>query len=197
MKIILATFDEFDVVATVEDGKEAVAYCEMHEVDVALMDVRMPNLNGVEATKQLTERTKTKTLILTTFDDDEYITDAILNGAKGYLLKNNDPERIRDAIKTVYHGHHVLQDVVLDKIKSGLKPDKEDTGAKFDRSLFTERELDIMALIAKGLANKEISKKLFISEGTIANHITSVLSKTGLEHRTQIAIFYLTGEVNK
>jgi DNA-binding NarL/FixJ family response regulator len=197
MKIILATFDEFDVVATVEDGQEAVAYCEMHEVDVALMDVRMPNLNGVEATKQLTERTKTKTLILTTFDDDEYITDAILNGAKGYLLKNNDPERIRDAIKTVYHGHHVLQDVVLDKIKSGLKPDKEDTGAKFDRSLFTERELDIMALIAKGLANKEISKKLFISEGTIANHITSVLSKTGLEHRTQIAIFYLTGEVNK
>lgn len=200
MKIILATFDEFDVVATVEDGQEAVAFCEAHEVDVALMDVRMPNLNGVEATKQLTERTKTKTLILTTFDDDEYITDAILNGAKGYLLKNNDPERIRDAIKTVYHGHHVLQDVVLDKIKSGLspgKPDKADKADKFDRSLFTERELDIMALIAKGLANKEISKKLFISEGTIANHITSVLSKTGLEHRTQIAIFYLTGEVNK
>ncbi|SEL22486.1 DNA-binding response regulator, NarL/FixJ family, contains REC and HTH domains [Paenibacillus sp. cl141a] len=200
MKIILATFDEFDVVATVEDGQEAVAYCEAHEVDVALMDVRMPNLNGVEATKQLTERTRTKTLILTTFDDDEYITDAILNGAKGYLLKNNDPERIRDAIKTVYHGHHVLQDVVLDKIKSGLspgKPDKTDKADKFDRSLFTERELDIMALIAKGLANKEISKKLFISEGTIANHITSVLSKTGLEHRTQIAIFYLTGEVNK
>ena len=197
MKIILATFDEFDVVATVEDGQEAVAYCEAHEVDVALMDVRMPNLNGVEATKQLTERTKTKTLILTTFDDDEYITDAILNGAKGYLLKNNDPERIRDAIKTVYHGHHVLQDVVLDKIKSGLSPGKPDKADKFDRSLFTERELDIMALIAKGLANKEISKKLFISEGTIANHITSVLSKTGLEHRTQIAIFYLTGEVNK
>lgn len=203
MKIILATFDEFDVVATVEDGQEAVAFCEAHEVDVALMDVRMPNLNGVEATKQLTERTKTKTLILTTFDDDEYITDAILNGAKGYLLKNNDPERIRDAIKTVYHGHHVLQDVVLDKIKSGLSPgkpdkaDKADKADKFDRSLFTERELDIMALIAKGLANKEISKKLFISEGTIANHITSVLSKTGLEHRTQIAIFYLTGEVNK
>lgn len=200
MKIILTTFDEFDVVATVEDGQEAVSYCEAHEVDVALMDVRMPNLNGVEAAKQLTERTRTKTLILTTFDDDEYITDAILNGAKGYLLKNNDPERIRDAIKTVYHGHHVLQDVVLDKIKSGLspgKPDKEDKADKFDRSLFTERELDIMALIAKGLANKEISKKLFISEGTIANHITSVLSKTGLEHRTQIAIFYLTGEVNK
>lgn len=200
MKIILTTFDEFDVVATVEDGQEAVAYCEAHEVDVALMDVRMPNLNGVEAAKQLTERTRTKTLILTTFDDDEYITDAILNGAKGYLLKNNDPERIRDAIKTVYHGHHVLQDVVLDRIKSGLspgKPDKEDKADKFDRSLFTERELDIMALIAKGLANKEISKKLFISEGTIANHITSVLSKTGLEHRTQIAIFYLTGEVNK
>ncbi|KKO55347.1 response regulator transcription factor [Paenibacillus sp. DMB20] len=200
MKIILATFDEFDVVATVADGKEAVAYCEAHDVDVALMDVRMPNLNGVEATKQLTERTSTKSLILTTFDDDEYITDAIRYGAKGYLLKNNDPERIRDAIKTVYYGHHVLQDVVLNKLKSRLsvaKPEKEAKGDKIDLSLFTERELDIMALIAKGLANKEISKKLFISEGTIANHISSVLSKTGLEHRTQIAIFYLTGEVNK
>lgn len=123
MKIILTTFDEFDVVATVEDGQEAVAYCEAHEVDVALMDVRMPNLNGVEAAKQLTERTRTKTLILTTFDDDEYITDAILNGAKGYLLKNNDPERIRDAIKTVYHGHHVLQDVVLIESNPGCLPE--------------------------------------------------------------------------
>lgn len=200
MKIILSTFEEFEVVATVKDGREAVAFCEEHDVDVALMDVRMPNMNGVEAAKLLSERTGTKTLILTTFDDDEYITDAIAYGAKGYLLKNNDPERIRDAIKTVYHGHHVLQDVVVDKLKSGLgagKTEPKAGGAAFDRTLFTERELDIMGLIAKGLANKEISKRLFISEGTIANHITSILGKTGLEHRTQIAIFYLTGEVTK
>ncbi|WP_242223820.1 response regulator transcription factor [Bacillus cereus group sp. BfR-BA-01380] len=194
MKIILSTYEEFEVLETVSDGKEALDYCKKHDVDIALLDVRMPNMNGVEATKLICEETKTKSLILTTFDDDEYILDAVKNGAKGYLLKNNDPERIRDAIKSVYHGHTVMQDVVLDKIKSNLQESKE--GLKIDKSLFTERELSIIALIAKGFSNKEISKQLFISEGTIANYITSILNKTGLEHRTQIAIYYLKGTVD-
>jgi DNA-binding NarL/FixJ family response regulator len=197
MKIILTTFDEFEVVGTAEDGAEAVEFCRNNEVDVVLLDVRMPNMNGVEATRILTAQTKVKPLILTTFDDDEFILDAVKAGARGYLLKNNDPEQIRDAIKSVYNDHHVLQDVVLDKIKLNLlagtsSPSSDST---IDRSLFTERELDVMAQIANGLSNKEISKKLFISEGTIANYITSVLNKTGLEHRTQIAIYYLTGEM--
>lgn len=195
MKIILSTYKEFEVLETVNDGQEALDYCQKHDVDIALLDVRMPNMNGVEATKLICEQTKTKPLILTTFDDDEYILDAVKNGAKGYLLKNNDPERIRDAIKSVHHGNTVMQDVVLDKIKSNLQGNKEE-GSKIDKSLFTERELSIIALIAKGFSNKEISKQLFISEGTIANYITSVLNKTGLEHRTQIAIYYLTGTVN-
>jgi DNA-binding NarL/FixJ family response regulator len=193
MKIILTTYDEFDVIETVNDGLEALEFCKTHDVDIALLDIRMPNMNGVEATKLITEQTKTKPLILTTFDDDEYILDAIKNGAKGYLLKNNDPERIREAIKSVYNGNTVMQEVVLDKIKSnlaGVKPE-----FKIDTSQFTERELDIMTLIAKGLSNKEISKQLYISEGTIANYITSILGKTGLHHRTQIAIYYLTGKV--
>lgn len=195
MKIILNTYEEFEVVDTVNDGKEAVEYCKKNDVDIALLDVRMPNMNGVEATKFICEETKTKPLILTTFDDDEYILDAVKNGAKGYLLKNNDPERIRDAIKGVYNSQAVMQDVVLDKIKCNLMGSKEDE-CKIDTSLFTERELSIIALIAKGFSNKEISKQLFISEGTIANYITSVLGKTGLEHRTQIAIYYLTGKVD-
>jgi DNA-binding NarL/FixJ family response regulator len=176
----------------------------------------MPNMNGVEATRLLTQETTTKPLILTTFDDDEYIFDAIRFGAKGYLLKNNDPERIRDAIKSVHSGNNVLQDIVLDKLKStmGAAPGNgsaaapapsgemvkkaHETGTEnspFDKSLFTERELGVMALIAKGYSNKEISKQLFISEGTTANYITSILNKTALEHRTQIAIYYLTGKV--
>ncbi|UJA81550.1 response regulator transcription factor [Bacillus cereus] len=195
MKIILNTYEEFEVVDTVNDGKEAVEYCKKNDVDIALLDVRMPNMNGVEATKFICEETETKPLILTTFDDDEYILDAVKNGAKGYLLKNNDPERIRDAIKGVYNSQTVMQDVVLDKIKCNLMGSKEDE-CKIDTSLFTERELSIIALIAKGFSNKEISKQLFISEGTIANYITSVLGKTGLEHRTQIAIYYLTGKVD-
>ncbi|SFD03642.1 DNA-binding response regulator, NarL/FixJ family, contains REC and HTH domains [Bacillus sp. 491mf] len=194
MKIILSTYEEFEVLETVNDGQEALDYCKKHDVDIALLDVRMPNMNGVEATKFICEQTKTKPLILTTFDDDEYILEAVKNGAKGYLLKNNDPERIRDALKSVYHGHTVMQDVVLDKIKSNLQENKEEL--KIDKSLFTERELSIIAHIAKGFSNKEISKQLFISEGTIANYITSILNKTGLEHRTQIAIYYLTGTVD-
>lgn len=233
MRIILTTFGDFEVVATVGDGQEAVDYCKAHDVDIALLDVRMPNMNGVEATRQLTEETKTRPLILTTFDDDEYILDAIRYGARGYLLKNNDPERIRDAIKSVHSGNNVLQDVVLDKLKSSmelLRPGKQtestlppgDEAAlgrgtaspavqqssaseprsregggelPFDRSPFTDRELDVMSKVAQGLSNKEISKELFISEGTTANYITSILNKTALEHRTQIAIYYLTGRV--
>jgi DNA-binding NarL/FixJ family response regulator len=196
LKIILSTYAEFDVLDTVSDGKEAVDYCQMHEVDIALLDVRMPHMNGVEATKLLTEKTKTKPIILTTFDDDEYITDAIKNGAKGYLLKNNDPEQIRDAIKSVYKGNSIIQDVILEKLKSNLGGGTKPSDNKLDLSLFTERERDIMSLIAKGYSNKAISKDLFISEGTVANYITSILNKTGLEHRTQIAIYYLTGKVD-
>ncbi|WML58881.1 response regulator transcription factor [Neobacillus sp. PS2-9] len=196
LKIILSTYAEFDVLDTVSDGKEAVDYCQMHEVDIALLDVRMPHMNGVEATKLLTEKTKTKPIILTTFDDDEYITDAIKNGAKGYLLKNNDPEQIRDAIKSVYKGNSIIQDVILEKLKLNLGGGTKPSDTKLDLSLFTERERDIMSLIAKGYSNKAISKELFISEGTVANYITSILNKTGLEHRTQIAIYYLTGKVD-
>lgn len=245
LKIILNSFPEFEVVAAVGDGAEAVAYCKGNDVDIALLDVRMPHMNGVAATRLLTKETKVKPLILTTFDDDEYIVEAIQSGAKGYLLKNNDPERLRDAIKSVYNDHHVLQDVALEKImrasgsaagelastpmrepaKSAGAPMLVDPAAddrvnngqtrrpddartttqtqstltapstKIDCSLFTERELQIMAEIANGLTNKEISQKLFLSAGTTANYITSILNKTGLSHRTQIAIYYLTGEI--
>ncbi|PFH82954.1 response regulator transcription factor [Bacillus sp. AFS088145] len=196
LKIILSSYEEFEVLETVNDGNEALEYCQNNEVDVALLDVRMPNMNGVEATKHISEQTNTKPLILTTFDDDEYIIDAVKNGAKGYLLKNNDPERIREAIKSVYHGNTIMQDLVLDKIRTNLASNAKTADTKIDTSLFTQRELDVMALIAKGFSNKEISKQIYISEGTVANYITSILGKTGLEHRTQIAIFYITGKVD-
>ncbi|SES96294.1 response regulator transcription factor [Paenibacillus sp. NFR01] len=200
LKIILHSFQDFEVVATAGDGQEAVDYCKANEVDVALLDVRMPNMNGVEAAKVIAASTAAKPLILTTFDDEEYILDAIQSGVKGYLLKNNDPEHIRDAIKSVHSGHNVLQDVAFDKLKhalasqSGSAPEPA-ASAAIDLGPFTEREVSVMALIAKGYSNKEISRELFISEGTTANYITSILGKTGLEHRTQIAIYYLTGKL--
>nr|HPO27991.1 response regulator transcription factor [Petrotogaceae bacterium] len=107
------------------------------------------------------------------------------------LLKNNSPDKIKEAIKMVNSGHTVLQDVVLNKIKNGLSDQNREN--KIDKELFTEREIEIIKLISQGLSNKEISEHLFISEGTVKNYITTILSKTGLQHRTQIAIYYLKG----
>lgn len=190
LKIILGMDNDFEVAACVDDGLKALEYCMRNLVDVALLDVRMPVLNGVEAAKEICSKTNTKVLILTTFDDDEYIFDAIKNGAKGYLLKNNSPDKIKDAIKMVFAGNSVIQDVVLDKIKEELHDNKK---GNIDTSLFSKREIEIMELISKGLSNKEISERLFISEGTVKNYITSILNKTGLQHRTQIAIYVSRG----
>ena len=190
LKIILGMDDSFEIVACVENGLQAVEFCTNNQVDVALLDVRMPVMNGVQAVREIYGKTGTKPLILTTFDDDEFITDAIKYGAKGYILKNNPPDKIKDAIRMVHGGNTVMQDVVLDKIKEGLDTNKS---SKLDKSLFSERELEIMEHIAKGLSNKEIAKELYISEGTTKNYITSILNKTGLEHRTQIAIYYIHG----
>ncbi|MBZ9636689.1 response regulator [Clostridium sp. FP1] len=193
LKIILGLDSEFEVVGCVSNGLEALEMCIEKTVDVALLDVRMPVMNGVQAVREIAMKTTTKTLILTTFDEDEYIFEALKNGARGYLLKNNSPDKIKDAIKTVFGGNIVMQDVILDKVTQGFKTPRQDKVPKGDT--FTEREIDIIKAIAEGLSNKEISSKLYISEGTVKNYITSILNKTGLKHRTQIAIYYLQGEI--
>jgi len=190
LKIIIDLDEEFNVLACVENGQEAIEYCLNNSVDVALLDIRMPVLNGVEATKQIAIKTSTKCLILTTFDEDEYINAAVRYGAKGYILKNNSPDKIKAAIKVVYSGNMVIQEGLIDKMLKGIDSDKS---SKLNRNLFTEREIEIMEAIGDGLSNKETSARLFISEGTVKNYITSILNKTNLDHRTQIAIYYLKG----
>lgn len=194
LNIILGMDEEFEIIECVDNGLKAVECCKRSKVDVALLDVRMPVLNGVLAAKEISEKTDTKPLILTTFDDDEFIMEAIKNGTKGYLLKNNSPEKIKNAIKMVHSGNTVMQDIILDKVKENLNDGKM---SKIDKEKFTQRELDIMRLISEGLSNKEIAQTLFITEGTTKNYITSILDKTSLDHRTQIAIYYLKGSVQK
>lgn len=193
LKIIFDIDDDFDVVGCVKNGKEAYELCLKEDIDIALLDVRMPVMDGVQATKEIVNNTSTKVLILTTFDEDEYINDAIRNGAKGYLLKSNSPIQIKDALKTIFNGNSVIQDIVLDKIKSTINNTNDQP---FNDDLFTQREKDVIIAIAEGLSNKEISSKLFISEGTVKNYITSILTKTNLKHRTQIAIYYLKSTSN-
>lgn len=187
LKIILDLDDEFEVKACVENGLQAVEACKKNSIDVALLDVQMPMMDGVEATKQIVDNTSTKVLILTTFDDDEFIMQAIKNGAKGYLLKNNSPDKIKSAIKIVSSGNSVMQDIVLEKLKDGME---QENTVKIDKSKFTQRENEVIELVSKGMSNKEIAATLFISEGTVKNYISMILSKLGLEHRTQIAVCY-------
>ena len=185
LKIILGSDEEINIMGAFSDGLEALKFINENDVDIAVLDVRMPNLNGVETIKEIRNE-KTKSIVLTTFDEDEYIEKALKYGAKGYILKNTEPKQIIETIKMVYRGNSVIQEEVLEKIKYGLSIEEKE-----DLSKFTQREIEIIKEITNGLSNKEISKKLFISEGTVKNYITSILQKTNLEHRTQIAIKYL------
>ncbi|MCM1567256.1 MAG: response regulator transcription factor [Candidatus Dehalobacter alkaniphilus] len=190
LKIILQNDERFEVTACVGNGLQAIQYCESQKVDIVLLDVRMPVMDGLQASRGISEKTTVKPLILTTFDDDDFILTAVKNGSRGYLLKNSSPDRIMDAIKMVYEGGIVMQDSVMKKIREELVTNPK---VKIAEDLFSDREMDIIKLISKGLANREIAKELYVSEGTVKNHITSILNKTELEHRTQIAIYYLTG----
>jgi len=190
LKIILSMNENLNIIGTFDNALKAMDECKKQPIDIVLLDVRMPIINGVEATKEFVKFKNTKVIILTTFDEDEYVREGIRNGASGYLLKNTPPEEIVDAINLVYRGNNVYGREIIDKLKESLE-----NKTSIDKTLFTERELQIMELISEGLSNKEISNRLFISEGTTKNYISSILSKTSLNHRTQIAIYYLKGRM--
>lgn len=189
LKVLLPLKGDIEIVAVAEDGEEAVTICATEEIDVALLDIRMPKMSGVEAVKEIASKTDTKCLILTTFDEEDYINEAMEYGAKGYILKNSTPDQIVQSITSVYNNTIVMNENVLNKFQG------KNGAPQFTKYDFTEREKDIIIAISEGLSNKEISKKLFISEGTIRNYITMILDKTDLEHRTAIAVNYLKGNL--
>lgn len=195
MKIILDVDDDFEVIGCASNGKEAIELAKENQPDVFLMDIQMPVMDGIEATKIIVESNLGKVLILTTFDDDELVKQALNNGAKGYLIKNHTPEHLKSMIKSVYSGTGVMEEKILESLASmdnEIKRGSMHDG--FDSSQYSERELEIIREVAEGLSNKEIAAKLFISEGTVKNYITSILSKEGLSHRTALAVYYLTGK---
>jgi DNA-binding NarL/FixJ family response regulator len=190
LQVLIGRDSRFEVVAAVENGRLAADICRKRDVDVALLDVRMPVMSGLDAASLIIAETRTRVLMLTTFDDDELIVEAVKTGARGYLLKSSAPGRIMDAIAMVADGGTVLQDAAMDTLKRQLSLSRP---GRVDEAGFSDRELEVVMAISEGLSNRLIADRLFISEGTVKNYVSAILEKTGLEHRTQIAIYYLTG----
>ena len=196
MRIILDVDPEFEVLGCAANGREAIEIAEKTPPDVFLMDIQMPETDGIEATKYIVEHGLGKVLILTTFDDDELVRDALKSGAKGYLIKNHTPDHLKQMIKSVANGTGVMEDKILETLAGNVREPKDagpGPGSGFSGEGYTERELDIVKAVSEGLSNREIAAKLFISEGTVKNYITSILSKENISHRTALAVYYLTG----
>lgn len=193
LSMILSKDPDIKVVGLGSNGLEAVKLCDDHQIDVVLMDIRMPEMNGVEATKHIKDRhPQTKILILTTFKDDAFIFGSLKNGASGYLLKDASPDEIIHGIKTVYEGGTLINPDVATKVVERLSEDHNtSTPVKPDHRVtdLTSREIDICHHLGEGLNNKEIGDILYISEGTVKNNITKILDKCDLRDRTQLALF--------
>jgi DNA-binding NarL/FixJ family response regulator len=194
LTLLLGLDSEITIVGTASNGNEAVeAISTLDDVpDVVLMDIRMPICDGVEGTLKVNALNENiSVLILTTFDDDEFIIEALRNGASGYLLKNIPPDRIIQGIKTVFGGSMLIHPDVARKLSGLLRPSAPTKEQRDWAKELTAAEFNIVTLIAEGMSNKEIASKLFLSEGTVKNYITDILSKLAVRDRTQIAIMYL------
>ncbi|MFX3633394.1 MAG: response regulator [Candidatus Pristimantibacillus sp.] len=196
MQVILELDKELHVIGTCQNGLEAADFAKQTKVDVVLMDIRMPGGDGVEGTKLLRALDQPPAvLILTTFDDDEYIAQAIRYGANGYLLKNVSPSRIISGIKTVHEGSLLIHPDIARKLAGMLEHPTGTVSSpavkNLDKFGLTPAEQQIVRHISDGQSNKEIAASLFLSEGTIKNYISEILTKLELRDRTQIAIFYL------
>ena len=196
LKMLLSLDDDINIVAEGTDGSEALELIEKYNPDVLLMDIRMPLMNGVEATKLVKEKyPDTKILILTTFNDNDYIFDSLKNGANGYLLKDAGSDEIIDAIKNVYKGNLLIHANIASKLTQVLNNNNNNEVSKkeisIDLNILTPREKEVANLVAKGFNNKEICSTLFLSEGTVKNYVTRILDKLELKSRTELAILIL------
>lgn len=195
LKMILGQESDLEVVGTAGNGEEAIAFCRTQELpDVVLMDIQMPVMNGVEATKVLKAfNPKIRVIILTTFHDDDYIFDSLREGAHGYLLKDAPPETIARSIRAVYEGGAMIQPEIASRLirQFNKMRDERPLFIEGDKEKLTKREKEICLLISRGLNNREIADDLFLSEGTVKNHVTRILDKLDLRDRTQLAIYTL------
>jgi NarL family two-component system response regulator LiaR len=179
---------EIEVVGTAEDGAAAIEMVARQKPDIVLMDLKMPVMNGVEATRQIKIKyPEVKVLVLTTYADDEWVFDAIRAGAAGYLLKDTPRDEFIKAIRGTVMGKTYVDPAIAGKVLGQLSSHQTQPATMITNKL-TDRELEILRLIAQGLTNLDISKRLFLSEGTVRNHVSAILAKLGVPDRTQAAV---------
>ena len=192
---LLESEPEFTIVGSATNGRQAVELCRAHRPDVVLMDIRMPELDGISATREVAASTSTRVLVLTTYDLDEYVFDALRAGASGFLLKDSPPDALVAGIRVVASGEALLAPSVTRRMVSefvALKGGIADAGVQLAR--LTVREREVLGLLGKGWSNAEIAAQLHVGESTAKTHVASVLDKIGVRDRVQAVVFaYETG----
>lgn len=187
LKLIISSQEDMRVCGKAENGKTALELARELRPDVALLDIRMPECDGITAAENMLAEKLCAPLLLTTFDEEDFILRALKSEICGYILKNSPAERIIGAIRAVKAGGTVFQEDILRYVREKITPT---SGGEIFSEL-TPRETEVVRLISEGLSNQQIAERLFLSHGTVRNHISTILEKTGLEHRTQIAVAWL------
>ncbi len=194
--MILSVEDDIQVVGQASNGREAIEQVAALHPDVVLMDVQMPVMDGIQATTELVSAGATKVIILTTFDRDDYLFDALHAGASGFLLKNSEPEVLVEAVRAVGHGHALLSPEVTRRVIEQMMstpepgtPSPISPEAQSALALLTDREREVLVLLADGLSNAEIAAHLVVGEATVKTHVSNVLAKLHLRDRVQAVVF--------
>ena len=189
LRTLLSANADLEVIGEASNGEEALRFVVSESPDVVLMDLRMPIMDGVEATRRINQLGKTvKVIVLTTFDDDETVFEGLRAGAVGYLLKDVTSDKLVEAIRAAYSGDYFLLPSITAKVVSEFSRISKPARKQFDEFLpepLSPREVEILKIVATGASNREIADQLFISEGTVKNHLSSILSKLGVRDRMQ------------
>ncbi|MGA8047322.1 MAG: response regulator transcription factor [Dermatophilaceae bacterium] len=190
-RLMLSVEVDLEVVGEAADGMSAVIAARTHLPDVVLMDVQMPGMDGIEATRRIVEEELGRVVILTTFDRDDYLFDALEAGASGFMLKNAEPEQLVEAVRAVGHGHGLLAPEVTTRVIERMTagPDGGERPEPPELALLTEREREVLVGLARGMSNAEIARELYLGEATIKTHVSNCLAKIGVRDRVHAVIW--------